>query len=148
MKVLFLDFDGPIIPSRTFALNERLLVPCATSGALINLVISAAKAKLVISSSWKQDGLAECSRVLEEARIDVSHLHEDWCTGVEARREDEILKWVESHDVDDWLAVDDMPLKLPKENFVHVTTNDGFLFDHYWQACRKLATIDFPPSNF
>lgn len=58
MKVIFLDFDGPIIPmhSHTHRRGEREKAwpPCV---AALNRITDATGAKIVVSSSWRYGGL-------------------------------------------------------------------------------------------
>lgn len=144
MKVVFLDFDGPIIPTRSFVLSPTQMLdqPCATSGSLVNEALKRTDAKLVISSTWRYDGLKVCQNVLRAAKVDIERLHADWETKhfYGQSREDEIHDWVTRHEIEEYIAIDDMPLeKLPNSHKVHVTTQDGFLLAHYEQACKKLG---------
>lgn len=160
MKIVFLDFDGPIIPSRCFALHPgsgpdhapdfSLSSPCATSGSLINQVLIRADAKLVISSSWREDGLNICNSIIRQAGItDISKLHVDWATPIlqNLSREDEIQAWADKHGVTEFIAIDDMPLlKLEAKHRVHCTTQNGFLLEHYVEACEKLGVEPYEKS--
>jgi hypothetical protein len=150
MKVVFLDFDGPIIPTRAFAMNPGMSFkePCRTSGSLINEVLKRTDAHLVISSTWRRYGFQECATVLKKAGIDLERLGDDWKTESlhHLSREDEITKWMEKHAPpgSDFIAIDDMPLdKLESKHRVQCTTNDGFLFEHYLEACEKLGISPF-----
>tara|TARA_R100001244_G_scaffold25113_5_gene25723 strand:- start:9333 stop:9815 length:483 start_codon:yes stop_codon:yes gene_type:complete len=154
MKVLFLDFDGPIIPGRAWLLNNHpgglWEEPCKTSGVLVNEVLHRADAKLVISSTWrKTGGLDGCKDLLYKAGIDLTRLHDDWATialnSSEGHvRSMEILEWVSRHDVESFIAIDDMELRgLPDENRVKCTTADGVLMDHFVEACNKLGVAPF-----
>jgi Swiss Army Knife RNA repair-like protein len=143
MKVIFLDFDGPIIPARAFAINRAMSykIPCRTSGSLVNELLKRADAKLVVSSTWRKSGIEACKEVLRLAGIDLTRLHEDWRTEDlwPLKRKDEIEKWLGAHDnIQEWIAIDDMPMDLEPDNMVWCTSHDGVLFDHYMEACKKL----------
>jgi len=156
MKIVFLDFDGPIIPTRVFAMNPGLLLeePCRTSGALINEVLRRADAKLVVSSTWRKQGLEDCKVVLRKANIDLSRLHFWWRTEdlYPLSREDEIERWVKERGGGDrgneFIAIDDMPLyKLESKHRVQCSSDNGFLFEHYLEACEKLHVSPFNKPN-
>lgn len=126
--------------------KEAFDTPCRTSGALIQEVLHRADAKLVISSSWRRSGIAECANILGDAGIR-NRLHDDWRTEVVGGcpRAVEILSWVAEHDVEEWIAIDDMHMPLPEQNFVQCTLDDGFLMQHYIEACTKLGVLAFDP---
>lgn len=159
VRVIFLDFDGPIIPARTLALAEIIQggrswegydTPCPTSGSLINRCIQRADAQLVISSSWRRDGYKVCREMLLAARIDPKYLHVDWATpqsqSFSRSREDEIHQWAIKHGVTEYVAIDDLPLdKLPSKHKVHVTSENGFLLEHYVETCEKLGVQPYDP---
>jgi hypothetical protein len=143
VKVIFLDFDGPIIPSRVFALNQGLLLktPDPLAGAMINEALQLADAKIVVSSSWRRDGIDTCREVLRGAKIDVTRLHPDWHTPIGPSRKEAILQWVDAHfnEIDTWVAIDDAVISLDPENYVHVSTRNGFLYEDYIELCKKLG---------
>lgn len=150
MKIIFLDFDGPIIPARTLALSEQYDTPCATSGSLVNRCLERADAQLVISSSWRYNGYKVCCEILKAARIDPTRLHVDWETpqlhSFSRSREDEIHQWTLKHGVTHYVAIDDLPLdKLPGVHRVHVTSENGFLLEHYLETCKKLGVEPYDP---
>ena len=102
-KVIFLDFDGPVIPMRAWAWNRFLdkkrleankgedsgrwihlqkMDPCAVY--MILDILDKTGAKLVISSSWRRLGRERINEVLGFNDIDPEAvLHEDWRTSVE-----------------------------------------------------------------
>ena len=158
MKVLFLDIDGPMIPSRAAILSLSNLWnkfdPVAV--AHLNEIISKG-VRIVISSSWRHMGLSMITTVLSLNGISPRCLHTDWrtisLTGVDdidkenfkeiKRREDTILDWLKRNkNIDRWVAVDDMDLDLPEANFVRVSCADGILTNHINQIHSKLWLKD------
>jgi hypothetical protein len=153
MRVLFLDFDGPILPQRSYTYHiaqgketgNRGMVykyfdPCAV--AILKQILDVTDAKLVISSAWRRMGYRRILEVLTSNGLDIQRLHKDWATTTESNdtRADKILQWVAEHpDVTSWVAVDDEPLADPerrgnllmKDNFVQVTLEDGILHRHH-----------------
>lgn len=81
-KVIFIDFDGPMIPFRNWVLPSSLsgahesFDPIAVTTLVRALTNS--KARLVISSSWREYGYEEICRILEKNGIHKECLHEDW----------------------------------------------------------------------
>jgi len=160
VKILFLDFDGPVIPMRAIPYNihqrdkwnEGGLIyrhwdPSAT--AIVKDVLDTTGAKLVISSSWRRLGLEGIVDVLELNGVSIDYLYKDWKTDTASddTRANRILKWIEEHpDTTEWVAVDDEDLADEKAhgnaaiapNFVHVTTENGILFEHHGRMLFKL----------
>ena len=112
MNCIFLDFDGPMIPAKAFYLPSqtkpaRLFDPCAT-GMLLN-IISESNSKIVISSIHRKHGYAEVCTTLIKNNIDPSLLHIDWATTTlpNLTRSEEIQMWLDDHQVDQYIAIDD-----------------------------------------
>jgi hypothetical protein len=65
MKVVFLDFDGPIIPEQSHrnrrCLLEKAWPPCV---AALNRITDTTGAKIVISSSWRWGGEPDAKTLL------------------------------------------------------------------------------------
>jgi hypothetical protein len=65
MRVVFLDFDGPIIPIQSHenkrGLMEKAWPPCITA---LNRITDATGAKIVISSSWRWGGKPDAKMLL------------------------------------------------------------------------------------
>lgn len=142
MKIVLLDFDGPIIPTRAFAIDPGgiLDTPDPIAGALINDALKRAEAQLVVSSSWRRLGYPTCQEVLEKANVCTSRVHSDWATPTGPSRKNAILEWIKNHpEVETWVAIDDAKLDLPSDNYIRVTTRDGFLLEHYLKLCDLLG---------
>jgi len=154
MKILFLDFDGPVIPQRVYTYNiqhyDRACVHWDPSAAaIVKDVLLCTGAKLVISSAWRRQGYDRIVKILEYNGISEAFLHKDWRTETDPddTRANRILRWVEQHPaVTEWVAVDDEPLSEETKHgnskigphFVHVTLEDGILHKHHGQLLYHL----------
>jgi len=169
MRVLFLDFDGPMIPQRAYIYNAaqrdkmnkygliyKYFDPCAAQN--IKSVLEVTGAELVISSSWRRIGYHDIADVLSINGLSKDYLHKDWATSTEpdATRADRILQWVEEHqDVTSWVAVDDEPLDNEaaygnvnmKGHFVQVSLEDGILHEHTGRILHTLIRDELSDSE-
>jgi len=145
-KVLFLDFDGPMIPRRAYYLPKQTLIvskfdPVAV--ALLNSVLDETGAKLVISSTWGKQGKDIVKPTLEENGISWNRVHEDWVTPrkFSSTREMEIKMWLDKHrDITHWASLDDENLELDGRN-VKVSFDDGVQMCHYHKLLELLEVI-------
>jgi len=116
-KVLFLDVDGPLIPSTTFFVNpaaskHRHLSPYAV--AIVNRLCEDAKAKIVMNTYHNSDGLKLRDDLLVNG-IKEEVLHPEWQTKYPhgllsaemATRLAAIQEWEARNGEADWLAFDD-----------------------------------------
>jgi len=134
-SVLFLDFDGPMVPMRAWAIQDGVgyknFDPVAA--ATVRRVLDASGAALVISSTWRLDGYDICVETLEKAGISRNYLHEDWSTGrvpvgPSLNRKLEIALWLSKHpEVEHYVILDDEDVGLP--NQVKVTFEDGITME-------------------
>jgi hypothetical protein len=66
MKIVFLDFDGPIIPEASHLhhrlAEEKAWPPCI---AALNHITESTGAQIVVSSAWRAGGLAEMQNLLK-----------------------------------------------------------------------------------
>jgi hypothetical protein len=151
-KVIFLDFDGPMIPFRNW-----VLAPLATQKyekfdpiavATILAALTNSGAKLVISSSWREIGYDEICKVLEMNGISKDCLHQDWATAnlvdhSMADRPIEIRAWLFKHsEIQKYVVIDDAKMEI--DNLVHVTSEDGILYKHQLEIFKLLGA---PLSN-
>lgn len=142
-RVLFLDFDGPMIPMRAWPIQgDRgydTFDPVAA--ATVKRVLDSAGAKIVVSSSWRISGYDVVVDVMERAGLDRSYLHDDWKTeciasGPTLLRKKEIALWLSKHpEVQDYVILDDEDVGLP--NQVKVTFEDGLTME----ASRQLFKL-------
>jgi len=146
-KVLFLDFDGPMIPRRAFYLPGQTYRPSKfdpVAVALLNDVLKKTGAKLVISSTWGRLGTETVKPTLEENGISWELVHEDWVTPrtFTSTRVQEIETWLSYHrEITHWASLDDENLDLEGKN-VHVTFDDGMMLHHYEKLLELLEIIE------
>lgn len=140
-KIVFLDFDGPMIPMRAAYLPGQTAIstifdPCAVS--LLNELIVKSTAKVVISSSWGRDGYDVCAELLEKNGISRTVLHEDWVTPrkFSSQRIHEIKWWLDDHpEVTHYVAIDDEDLPIAwVPNAVLCDSYEGFSFRNYLEC--------------
>lgn len=147
-KIVFLDIDGPMIPSRAYFLpNQTKLVsvfdPCAV--AMLNKLTDASGALIVISSTWAIHGFTECFNALKEQGV-TGNLHPDWKTPrkLSSSRTSEISMWLMDHpEITDYVALDDEMLDasiLP--GFVQCDMDEGFSFRNYLESKILLGISD------
>lgn len=114
-KVVFLDFDGPLLP-------EKANLPRHSNGCermdpyavlFVNRLLEDSDVKIVISSSHSHSGREHCDKLLMTNGIDISAIHEDWRTPykMSSDRTQEIAWWLENHpEVTTYVAIDDLTL--------------------------------------
>ena len=124
MKIIFLDIDG-VLNYEEYYKRGRVDKPyplseiCPQAISNLNRICNDTGAKIVVSSSWRGDGINYCSNILKECGfegdvIDItgneSYYHE-W-----AERGNEILKWLKDK-------------KLYKYDSYKVTDHDYVIID-------------------
>lgn len=117
-KIIFLDIDGPMIPSRAYNIDDqtRPIVmkfdPCAV--ALLRIFCEQRGWKIVLHSSWIKHrihgGKQTYAHCLEQG-FKPEHFHENaWCDEYEDWRYTRVSKWLAAHpDVTKYLILDDEP---------------------------------------
>lgn len=141
-KVIFLDFDGPMIPIRAYWLPTQTkpfvstFDPVAVS--LINKLILDSGAKVVISSTWRTKGFDAVVELLTRNGVGPSNLHEDWATPAKltSQRIHEIKWWLDDHpETTHYVAIDDETLDIDfVPNAVQADTYEGFSLRNYLEA--------------
>lgn len=140
-KVIILDIDGPMIPTRAHSLPTQTKLfsvfdPCAVS--LLNNLIIATGAQIVISSTWASQGLHNCIDLLHKNNVIPQSIHNDWRTPrkLSSTRTQEIGWWLqEHHEVTHYVAFDDEQLDakaLP--GFVQCDMDEGLSYKNYIEA--------------
>ncbi len=66
MKVVFLDFDGPIIPSLSYPPSGKQAKPWPRCIAALNRITDATGAVIVVTSTWRADGFMRTKERLHE----------------------------------------------------------------------------------
>lgn len=144
-RILFLDFDG-VINSREWRESGgfRSIGPFDPNLVdRVNRIVDATGADTVISSAWR------IGRKLDELR-DLLRDHGFAGTVIDAtdsrrheypQRGDCILAWVEKHDVDEYVVLDDSSDmdRVPDHRFVQTDYREGIQPCHVDQAIRALG---------
>lgn len=152
-KILFLDIDGPMIPSRAAILTPGNGIWARFDPVAVAHINDICKqgVKIVLSSSWRSHGVLYCGLALAANGIDTGFLHTFWCTKKHRgplktvqRRAAEIKEWLKEvenggEEVTHWAAIDDIDMGEYLENFVHVNTLDGIMLKHVTKLHRLLG---------
>lgn len=147
-RVVFLDIDGPMIPTRASFLPDQPIVmtkfdPCAVG--MLNSLLDRSGAKLVISSTWSKLGLSACQKALCDNGLPASALHKDWKTikRISSSRTQEIVWWLEDHQSVEYVILDDERLSsLTFPGFVQCDTYEGFSFRNYLESLQTFGLTD------
>jgi hypothetical protein len=146
MRILFLDFDGPMIPHRSKILpgnNASGFWPSQfdpVTSCWLEAILQASGARLVISSTWRREGRDFIERMLAVNCISPGHLHEDWSTArINRVRDEEIREWLSRHnDVDDFIVIDDEEsISSFGDHAVLVDYDDGMRMSHFRAICTR-----------
>lgn len=107
MKVLFLDFDGVLHPMTE---DERGRYPIGRpfvhESKLANCLENS-NVKIVISSTWRRDGLAENKKSLPMLAHLIFDSTKIEMASTEISRYEEIMEYVDRYSIKDWRALDD-----------------------------------------
>lgn len=119
MKVVFLDFDGPIIPIMSHqnrkGVREKGWPPCI---AALNRITDTTGAKIVVSSTWRLGGRGDCEQHLvnwgvtgEVIDTTPRYLEEEWKGErrilMAVPRGREIAAWLKENPVESFVIIDD-----------------------------------------
>ncbi|WP_396180198.1 HAD domain-containing protein [Flavobacterium sp.] len=154
MNIIFLDIDGVIqSPRYCVAINETGWLSAFEPAAMhmVQRLVLDAKAKIVISSSWR---IGSTDRQLKQLfrccgfKAIANSFHDDWQTkqinGFCTRRGNEIAEWLNRHpEIENYLILDDDADMLAEQmnNFVKTDPMNGLLLQHY-DASRKILGLD------
>ena len=132
-KVIFLDIDGVLNteeylrklkdPNQGYANPDKV--------SLIHSIISGTGAKIVISSNRRFE-MQNVLHNLPTLRSDIIGT-----TGLTGNRNSEIEEWVDKHDVDSFVVIDDMLLLFP-DNLVQTDPEVGLTESDAKEAIRIL----------
>lgn len=147
-KILFLDIDGPMIPTRAFYLKDQgklmgfgvadTFDPIAVG--MLNDVFEQTSCQLVISSTWRIKGLKICQELLTKNKVVYNAIHPDWETPrkMSSTRGEEIKMWLNKHkEVTKYAILDDEKVDLP--NLVRVSNEDGMQLRHHLKLIELLT---------
>ena len=118
MKILFLDFDGVIKP-----LHQEFSKDCVAR--VVMLLNREPQLRIVISSSWRAQGLQACRGILAGLGVDpvkVIDVTEGQPEHALTTRDHHVKKWLRDHPVDNFVILDDMA-EMPDFKSKYVLTN-------------------------
>lgn len=143
MHVIFLDLEGPIVTHRSILTGPADIAyqggkPGWThfidsiSLKLVKRLSDKYQAKIVLTSYLRRfDNVKDDLIGVDPYGMNFA---EDWRTDNVGNREDEILRYVSKHNVEKYVAIDDM--KLDIKNSVRVDPREGVTFRAY-SSCQK-----------
>lgn len=147
-KVVFVDVDGPLAPRRCYQLGQlpgvggsmKRMDPVAV--ATVTNACRRSGARIVVSSSWRMWGREKCLDLFNRNGLDPALVHEDWSTSHTlprgADRSAEIKDWLARHpEIERFAVLEDGHLDVP--NLIHVTFEDGILYEHQLMLERFLG---------
>jgi hypothetical protein len=133
-KVLILDFDG-VLNNEPFLRHQKnhpsgdKVFDPKNIASLNSLVETIKFDQIVVSSSWKKNRTVEdLRRLLSTEEFAFASLVSDVTPDCDCR-EEEITKWLEAADIEDYLVLDDMRLQ-------------GFEHHFYWTDPQKGLSQD------
>jgi hypothetical protein len=126
MKVIFLDFDGVINPISFHHGSGFSKTACAN---IQSILTKDPKVRIVISSSWRRNGLETCQKILKENGIDptkVIGMIEEKGGFMPDGRDEQITHWLETHkEVKSFVVLDDFPMPKFGDNYVKTNSYVG-----------------------
>lgn len=145
MKIIFLDFDGPISNYRTAMTfgGHMAFDPVAMQSLSHICAVSGARVVCTSVRTWahSRESFLETRGLMEAAGFDIRHLHPEWsCRYDHGRREGHIKRFLSRHpNVTHYAIIDDDFVDLP--NFVRIDQHNGILMAHF-EAVAKLLDFD------
>lgn len=146
MRILFLDFDGPLVSMRSSlaaaGAPNRALDP--VSVGLVARVCREAGARIVVSSIWRVHGRESVEADLRAAGLDVGLLHDDWRLDLPVGdRAVRVSAWLARHpEVEAYVCLDDN--EVPGHPLVRVSSMDGVQTRHYLALLDALGAPYHP----
>lgn len=155
-KVVFLDFDGPMIPLRAMCLEGQtsdppsVFDPCAV--ALLNRLCDKTKSKIVVHSHWRyspvhKEKYPDIKAHLISQGVKEEHLHEDLlCEEIDWRWVD-IKAWLAKHpEVNNYVIIEDTYIPVGFEKFephmIKVDFSEGFSWRNYEKALERFGRTE------
>lgn len=137
MKILFLDFDGVIKPLHQDFSKEA----CSRVNDLLH---KESALRIVVSSSWREQGLQAVRGILAGLGIDsikVIDITEGMPEHALKTRDHHIKKWLRDHkDIDNFVIIDD-EAEMPdfKAKYVNTKSDIGFTEEDKEKALKILS---------
>lgn len=157
MNIVFLDFDGPMIPGRAYWMEGQTrpyvtkFDPVAVS--LVNRLCEKTNSQLVIHSSWRRaithiSAIPDIRTHIKEQGLLEVYFHEELLcpthmTGTSSRWED-ITEWIaDNGQPDNYVVIEDeiCPSSYEdiKKHMVSIDFDEGFTWERYLKACELLG---------
>jgi hypothetical protein len=144
MNVIFLDHSGVLYLGKPF--GDRILrnfdVECVK---VLNSIILETDCEIVISSDWKTwNTIEQMSEFYKSQGILKSPIgftdkfleHYDW-NKLPIQRSFEIINWIETNDVDKWVALDDLDMSNHLDFFIKIDPSIGLCSEYYSEIINK-----------
>lgn len=148
MKIIFLDIEGVLVSFDSERLDGKADPACV---ARLNRLAESTGAALVVSSTWRSQGLDEIEAILREWGVtapvagitdDLSYM--DLTTTIGIQRGDEIGQWLDAHpEVEAFVILDDDDdMGGLRPYLVQTDTDSGLTDDQVGRARLLLSTIE------
>lgn len=151
-KIIFLDIDGVLATINEFNRNtekfrsknewaERLQVPYPFNDKcvkVLNDILIETKAEIVLSSDWRRFwSLPQITEIFKQngvshAPVAVTGMKKDMFD-LESTRVAEIMEWIETNRIQNWIVIDDMKL----DTCVDEETRHRFVITDPWAGLRQ-----------
>lgn len=150
-SVLFLDVDGPLIPSRVRCLHKagsgslNTWDPVAVA-AIID-VLKKTSSRIVVSSQGRILGMRRFKEQMEQNGMPWL-LHPDWAISTDSKmsRAEQIREWLSRHpEVTTFAVLDDEDMPEFGTRMIKVSYDDGLLYSH--QSSLHLALHNTPETQ-
>lgn len=121
---LFLDFDGVI---NIFNQHGKMSFPCLKAVSYLNKFINDTKLRVVITSTWRYQGIRYCYEHLKKGGLDLPfELFDRTQTREVLAREEEIEQYLEKEGKLKFLVLDDAYLKISPTYFLRTDCHCGW----------------------
>jgi len=142
VKILFLDFDGVLITSRSMLALATYPAFDPVACHLIEAFCQRSGAKIVICSAWREERKkSDMEGIFDSMSIARTHLHKDWATPVIfGPRAREIQDWLSRHPETSHYAIldDGIGLEGLEHRVVQPDSDIGILIEHIIDLCALL----------
>ena len=138
MRAIFLDIDGVL---NNFASMYKHVEILPEKVLLVNNICERTGAEVVISSAWRSHGLDRLKFLLGSVGLGEWRIIDVTPRGGDGRGT-EIQQWLDAHDVESYVILDDNSdmLESQMENFVKTDMCDGLTVKNAEEAVKILET--------